>query len=294
MKVFKRGASAMVLAVFLAFAAPYAGAVPALVQSTYNQHYSVTSFTATLNSVAAGDLLVLEVSYNDAEAPISVVDSNGTPQAAIAFESSTSEALGIYYVPNAAAGTHTFTVTVSTAASYYLFAEEFSGVAATSPLDGTMPAVNTGSGTALASNSVTPSHSGDLAITGLTVYAATTLSSWTNGFALGNSGSINLTSAWAYQVYNSTSPLTAGVTIGTSSSYGMGIVLFKSAAICTDPGQSQDGTISVPNGVSGSYLSPSGTYVTPDCSTVAYWSPPSSACPSVINGRSAYTGSGPS
>lgn len=52
-------------------------------------------------------------------------------------------------------------------------------------------------------------------------------------------------------------------------------IAFKGAggAACTHAGLAKGGAVSVPNGTSGEYWSKSGTWVTPDCSAVEYWSP---------------------
>lgn len=55
-----------------------------------------------------------------------------------------------------------------------------------------------------------------------------------------------------------------------------GFVISLAAAgsgTCTHSGQAKDGSISVPNGTSGSYWGKNGAFVSPDCSTVYYWSP---------------------
>jgi hypothetical protein len=227
------------LPLYLLFAIAPAFAQPALVQQVVNYHYDDTSITSTLTGVAAGDLLVLEVHFNSAEAPTSVTDSNGTPVAAVTFESGTTS-LGIYYEQNAASGTHNFTVNVSSATSWQVFTEEFSGVATSSALDGTMPSVTTGTSATATSGSATPSQSGDLVIGDVaSATASVSFGSWGNGFSAGNSATANMSGAWGYQVYGSTSPLTATLGLGGTYPYAAGIALFKSASAATVVAQAE-------------------------------------------------------
>lgn len=224
MRLFKSASASLLLAVFLLTSA---WAAPALIQQNENGANSVTTLTVSpTSSVTANNLLVLEVYLQGAETVTSVTDSNGTPVAAVTFQSSSAPSLGIYYEAGAASGTHTFTVTCATITNVQLYVSEWSGVTTSSPLDGTMPAVKAGSGSTATSNSVTPTVSGDLAIVAAAQSASGgSFTSWTNGFVLGQNSNAHLTGGWAYQVYNSTSSLSGGVTVG--GSWSMGIALFK-------------------------------------------------------------------
>jgi hypothetical protein len=59
--------------------------------------------------------------------------------------------------------------------------------------------------------------------------SGTTFSSWTHGFALGQSTTANFSAAWASQTYASASSLTGGVTIGSPTGWSASIALFKPA-----------------------------------------------------------------
>lgn len=119
----------------------------AKVQSTTQPPNGVTSQAIALTGVTAGNLLVLVVKYFDGTqatnaTPATPTDSNGTPAVAIAPLSVLSlggqMGCAIFYVANAAAGTHTFTVNPfnnANAFSGFLTLMEFSGVATASPLD---------------------------------------------------------------------------------------------------------------------------------------------------------------
>jgi hypothetical protein len=254
----------------------FCGAVYAItpVQAVHSQHYSVTSLTIALASVAAGDCITLEPSWNVAEAPTSVIDSNGTPTLAGTFGSSASPSQGIYYEGSAAAGTHTFTLTVPTAASFQLWAQEWPSNV-TCVLDGSTPSVLTGNSATVASNSITPSVSGDLALFfANTFLASITMSSWANGFTVGATNGSNFTSGWAYQTYASVSPLSGGVSLSTGGAWSGSVILLKvSGSSCTNSGQTAAGALAIPNGTTGSYLLKNGSIGTPDCSTVSYKQP---------------------
>ena len=64
-------------------------------------------------------------------------------------------------------------------------------------------------------------------------------------------------------------------THGATDSYLTTEIAFTDSggASCTHAGQAKDGSTSVPNGSSGFYWGKSGSWVTPDCATVNYWSP---------------------
>jgi hypothetical protein len=202
----------------------------AQVQKTCSPHAATTSWYVSLSSVQSGDLLVLEIGINSAQAPASVTDTLGTPMVAVNPSSSNNASGGIYYEQHANSGSHTFTVTVGTATSFQLCVEEWSGIAASNALDGTMPAPNTGSSASPVSNPVTPTQAGDLAIVWVVAnVSGTTFSSWTHGFALGQSTTANFSAAWASQTYASASSLTGGVTIGSPTGWSASIALFKPA-----------------------------------------------------------------
>ena len=68
--------------------------------------------------------------------------------------------------------------------------------------------------------------------------------------------------------------LPASLTNSGGNNKGLFAMWASSAgSTCTHSGRANDGSTSVPNGSSGSYWGKSGNWVTPDCSSVYYWSP---------------------
>lgn len=115
----------------------------AKVQSV-NATASGTTITATLTGVTAGNLLTLQLSFYQSSSQTAVAtptDSNGTFSVAIAPTalnlSLDSFASAIYYEANAAAGTHTATVTLHGSPVGHVTFIEWSGAATSSVLDKT-------------------------------------------------------------------------------------------------------------------------------------------------------------
>jgi fibronectin type 3 domain-containing protein len=143
------------------------GSQTQLVQSTgATQSGTATTLTANFtNGTASGDLLVVSASeYVGATNHItSVTDTAGNTWTKLldTYSSGHNSDGALWY----SAGAHpTTSVTVHTAssASISISAQEFSGVATASPVDGSSAASNTG--TTASTGSVTPSVAGDLAV----------------------------------------------------------------------------------------------------------------------------------
>ncbi len=170
----------------------------ALVQSSaYTQAEPGTSVSVTLSGVTAGNFLVVVVLSDYTIVSLSsLVDSNGTPQAALAYAPAvapTTPTAGIYFVPAAAAGAHTFTATFSASVNCGIFAAEFSG--GVTGLDIVSPlATVTTSGTAISSASITPTQNGDLLFGVMGAHAAPSSITW-------NSGSLTNISGGGFQPY---------------------------------------------------------------------------------------------
>jgi hypothetical protein len=257
-----------------------AHAAPALVQKTSNYVASTTQIQLTLNGVAAGDTLIISFGTGNAATLSSAVDSSGnTVSAAVALTTAAGgPAQGIYYVQNASSGTHTVTITVSASTNLIGFISEWSGLATSGVFD-KAAAVAGASSVSISTASITPAVSGELVIFGVTQQTSgNTFSSFTGGFTQQASYDINGPSGtWASVVTGSA--VSGGATSSTSDTSAAVIAAFVVPPACTNPGLSNNYVLSVPNGTSGLYLSPAGTWVTPDCSTIAYWKPPVSACP---------------
>jgi hypothetical protein len=121
-----------------------------------------TTNTVTITGVTAGNLLTVQ--FIGAAAPVatqSLADSNGTVTPAANPNNVDGVYAGIYYVPNANSGSHTFTLTTNVNASGELIACEWTGVVASSPAD----AANSSSGTSTgATASLTTTNANDLVI----------------------------------------------------------------------------------------------------------------------------------
>ncbi|HEX4268882.1 MAG TPA: hypothetical protein VHY36_13420 [Steroidobacteraceae bacterium] len=267
-----------------------AHAAPALVQKTGNYASSNTQLTLALNGVAAGDTLIVTFGTGAADTFISAADSSGnTVSAAVALAGSAGPEQGIYYVQNSSSGTHTITITVSASSNLTGFISEWSGLATSGVFD-KASAVASSTSASISTASITPAVSGELVVFGVTqALSSDTFSSFTNGFTQQASYNTNGPSGtWASVVTGSA--VNGGLTSSAANTSAATIAAFAPAAACTDAGQAQDGTISIPNGTSGLYLSPSGTWVTPDCSTIQYWRPPSGVCTSNIGVSNGYWG----
>jgi hypothetical protein len=134
--------------------------VGAPVQSTTAQCAGATSISATLNGVSAGNTLIFTASYNDtwgATTPNQPTDSNGTVSDALRPNAVVVNGLAIgamvCYVPNCAAGTHTFTLAgMDGSANATLYCSvalvEEAGILTASPVDvAAGPGTSYGAGT---------------------------------------------------------------------------------------------------------------------------------------------------
>ena len=211
---------------------------PALVQSaTATESAASLSLQATFpRATTAGDLLVLTASeYTGSTNQLTVSDSAGDVWTKIT--SATNYVAGhnsygaMWYLADAPS---VASVTVSTkTASFVSFeVQEFSGVAATNPLDASTGSSNTG--TTASSGTATPSTSGDLAVgfvaghgnaEAITVPATP----FTTQPQLATTGSI-ATLVTGNEVVNGTSSQSFGGTFKTAMYWAAGIALFDPAS----------------------------------------------------------------
>jgi len=79
----------------------------------------------------------------------------------------------------------------------------------------------------------------------------------------------------AHYKASSTGSITFTYTVANSTSSSGGYIALKQATggTCTHNGYTNGGASALPNGTSGSYVGKSGSFVTPDCSTIQYWQP---------------------
>ena len=132
--------------VLLLIAIPAHGA-PAYVQSGYDEAVPVTTLNVDFSipgpaaDVTAGNLIVVTVRTDNTHGPVASVTSQPGNQTGILAkrqQSGTSFWLEVWYIQNATGGATTVTVTVSgTADAIRVVLDEYSGVALSSPVDGT-------------------------------------------------------------------------------------------------------------------------------------------------------------
>lgn len=212
------------------------GSAPQLVQAVgATESSSSTSLAATLPAASrAGDLLVLSASvYTGATNHLtSVTDSAGNLWNKVnAWSTASHNSDGeLWYAANAKAAT-TVTAHVATATSVAFEVHEFSGIAATNPLDVSAGGSNTS--TAANSGTLTPSAAGELLV----------------GFAAGHANAQPMTPTPAvytvqkqqtttgsiasvvtgYQVLTPSSTVSFGAGFGTAMYWAAGLAAFKAA-----------------------------------------------------------------
>ena len=282
MKVFK-SASTTLLAVFLAFTASQAFAAnPTRVGSTPGASNISTSRTPSC-ACATDDFIIFLFGIGGSPASPVVADTHGAVTTDFAFNGS----IGLYHVANAGDVSHTVSVTWGTApTNYYITIVEASGSPILDTSAGT-PSVNSGSSANPTTGSLTAA-SGDMLLAGTTsgLFQSSGYTTWTNGLTKDSAFLSGPSFAVAYLNGAGAGSINTQTTFATSTGWNALLVAYKgeAAAVCTDAGVTNQGVLQVPNGTSGLYLTPSGTYATPDCATVQYWEPPAGACSSAGHG----------
>jgi len=180
---------------------------------------------------AAGDLLVLSASLGTGSGNhiTSVTDSAGNAWQFIgsSYQSGHNSAGELWYSANAAPVT-SVTVTTKTT-SVALEVQEFSGVAATAPLD--RSSVTSGSGTAAATGSIVPAATGELAVGFVAGHGSSQIVTPTAGYttesqiAAGTSASL----VSGYQILGTPNTETFGGTFSTSMYWAAGLAFFAPA-----------------------------------------------------------------
>ncbi|MGA9061103.1 MAG: choice-of-anchor D domain-containing protein, partial [Terracidiphilus sp.] len=132
---------------------------------------TASPITVSLTNVAAGDLIVCEVTLESGVTLTSVSDpSNGVYSPAIAFHtnSTMTQQIGIYFVANAVAGSYPVSVVWTGGATNYqaMACQSWTGVAASSPQDTTMMQQQDNSSTPnpTSGSTLTPAAAGELVI----------------------------------------------------------------------------------------------------------------------------------
>jgi chitodextrinase len=202
---------------------------PTLIQSAGSSTTTVGLQTPS----AAGDLLVLSASLATGTTNhiTGVTDSAGNVwqrigTASVSGHNSDGE---LWYTSGSASVTSVTVTTAST--SVALEVEEFSGVAATAPLDPSS-SVTSGSGTSAATGSVTPAQAGDLAVGFVAGHgsgqAVTTTAGYTAQAQVTTGTSATLSTG--YQVLGGPSPQSFGGTSAKSMYWAAGLAFFAPAS----------------------------------------------------------------
>ena len=234
---------------------------------------SGTSVTANVPSgVVNGDLLIAEV-FAKSQSAAMPAQTGWTN--ALDYQASYPAHLAIYYrYASSEPASYTFTAAASSVYTSAVILRITGAVTSGNPFD----AIGSGSdvpgtaATAVAA-SITTVTANTLAIQfiGLTD-GSLTVSSYPSGYTGVDGGAL----VFAYKSFVGPGATgTATTTFSANAAGGTVLAAVKSAAggSCTHAGQAKDGSTSVPNGTTGSYWGKAGNWVTPDCSSIYYWSP---------------------
>ncbi|MCU1429842.1 MAG: metallophosphoesterase [Actinomycetia bacterium] len=209
---------------------PALGSMPSLVQSAGS-----SSLTVTLPAPSTpGDLLVLSASlYTGLSKQITAVtDGTNTWKKVGAFAVSGANSDGEMWYASNAGSVSSVTIT-TTAPAVALSLQEFAGVAATAPLDGSTGSANTG--TAASSGAVTPTAANDLAVGFVAGHAnAQTIGNLPAGYstqAQQNTTSPNTsTVVTGYQALKSANAQSFGGSFPAAMYWSAGVALFKATS----------------------------------------------------------------
>lgn len=224
---------AAILSVMFAAAAAAIGSSPVAVTNTGTVNPSSCSgaptCTVTVTSTSAGDTLILVLRSATTATTISSISGCGGTWAAKKHTQGTSTTADQWAAGNISGGCTSVLITFSntTSANWATEAYEWSGLDSSGATDGTNS--NTGTGTTLTSNSVTPTGGANVLIffdgsSAGTWSPATCSNSFTNA-------STNASVTPCYQVVASASgSYSTGVTKGVSSNWAANIVVYAAAA----------------------------------------------------------------
>jgi hypothetical protein len=215
---------------------------PAHVQSRNTANSaSSTTIAQTFNSaVTGGNLIVVAVSWDSSStASVTCSDNVGNTysSALVANDTINTQALGICYAANSVGGTAiTVTATFAVASTTrYIAIHEYSGVAVTSPADGSSSGVAVGSTAPdnVTSGSATTTVSGDLIFGAVVETAAgsTTISPGTNFTQRQN---VISEVATQDRIQASAGSVASTMTFGTSQRYAAAMMAFKPLGTPTD------------------------------------------------------------
>lgn len=204
----------------------------AKVQSTSKDAGAVTSTTlAFASSVTSGSLLLASGRAATGTVTVTCSDNvNAGNYAADGSETGNSQTLFLQSMPNAGAGATTVTCALGSAQTLRLIIQEFSGVAASSPLDGTPVGADSGgaSNTSPSSGNLTTANASDLLV-GIIICgngngALTAGSGWTLDQSVVNKAFAE------YQIVSATGSYAANGTLAASDNWNALIAAYKAAA----------------------------------------------------------------
>ena len=158
-------------------AAPACGAAQGITRNAHGvvdtggEAYTSSPFAVPLTNVAAGDLIVCEVSLESVVTLVSVSDpENGTyaPALAMHTNSALTQQMGVYYVANAVAGSYSVSVAWTGGTQIYqaMACQSWTGAASASPQDATLTEQQdvSSASNATTGSALTPATAGELVI----------------------------------------------------------------------------------------------------------------------------------
>jgi len=202
-----------------------------LVQYANFAQATAVTCSISLDGVLSGDFLILIVSTSgtsDVDLS-SIVDSAGTVETAIAYAPTSSNSIpgvGVYFVPAAAAGTHTFTATFAASTAVTLAAIEFDSTVLGFDL---ASAVATRRSTSPTSASILPSASEELLFGVIDLHGApsgTNVVTWDSPLVSGQQGAYDPYVAWAW-IQQGTAASVAASGTAPSDYWSAAILAFK-------------------------------------------------------------------
>ena len=215
--------------------------VAAYVQTTTaSESGAATPLTTSGITTTSGNLLVAGISFDSGtlNTITGVTDSKGNTWSK-ATELDSACLVSLWYAPNITGGAaHTVTVAYNdgVGSAIGVVVQEFSGIAATSPLDRTVSAQ--GTSTAPSSGATSATTQADELVVGLVGWAGATTTP-TLGAGYTNLGHISLTDASAAmqsKVVAATSAQTAAMTLAASRDWAAICATFKAASAAGTPG----------------------------------------------------------
>jgi len=238
------------------------------------------------SATTANSTVVFLIAYGGGTISNATVGANSSTTADKNIAGGGGGNIAIFSVHGIAGGVTSVSVTLSATEWVCVIVAEESGLSTSANLDQANATAGAGGQITWNSGNVTTTQASEVAY-GYAYYPASTTQTmtpdagWSKLSGTGidaNGGVFETTDGLAIygvrQVLSSTGTYANSGT-APNGQYTAGIATYKvaSGGSCTHSGQAKNGSVSVPNGSTGSYWGKSGGWVTPDCSTVQYWSP---------------------